>query len=147
MTAFVNPLAFALYQIDDDGLLFISPAIETWQPLEHSGIRNVIDLEGGLDHGVPTLPDHMLYIYFPIFDEGLPDLVRLHAVARLGATLIKEGQAVLSHCGAGFNRSALVAGMILVELGWRGIDAVQRLRDRRSGALFNDVFAEYLLAR
>lgn len=144
---FVNPLDFALHKVDDDGLLFISPAIADWHPLDHSGIRNVIDLEGGLDHGVPTLPDHMLYIYFPIFDEGLPDLVRLHAVARLGATLIRARQPVLSHCGAGFNRSALVAGMIMVELGWKGSDAVARLRDRRPGALFNEVFADYLMSR
>lgn len=144
---FVNPLKFALYQVDDDGKLFISPAIHDWQLLEHSGIRVVIDLEGGLDHGVPTLPDHTLYIYFPIFDEGLPDLHRLHAVARLGASLIEAGQSVLSHCGAGFNRSALVAGMIMVARGWRGADAVDRLRERRPGALFNEVFADYLAAR
>lgn len=144
---FVNPLAFALYPVDDDGKLFISPAIHEWTKLDESGIRNVIDLEGGLDHGVPTLPDHTLYIYFPIFDEGLPDLVRLHAVAKLGASLIRAGQTVLSHCGAGFNRSALVAGMIMVELGWKGSDAVARLRERRPGALFNEVFAEYLMSR
>ena len=133
--------------LDEAGCLYLSPRIDDWEPLDRHGISVVIDLEGDLDHGVPTHPGHILYIYFPIFDEGLPDLVRLHAVARLGATLIREGQAVLSHCGAGFNRSALVAGMIMVELGWKGSDAVDRLRERRPGALFNDVFAEYLRAR
>ena len=142
----VNPLKFALHQIDDGGKLFISPAIHDWQLLEHSGIRVVIDLEGGLDHGVPTLPDHTLYIYFPIFDEGLPDLSRLHAVSRLGASLIKSGQSVLSHCGAGFNRSALVAALILMELGMTGEEAVNRIRARRPGALFNENFEAFLLA-
>jgi protein-tyrosine phosphatase len=44
----------------------------------------------------------------------------------------------------GFNRSALLAGMILTELGMSGAEAVARLRDRRPGALFNERFAEYL---
>jgi hypothetical protein len=43
-----------------------------------------------------------------------------------------------------FNRSALVAGLILVELGWSGTRALDRLRERRPGALFNEVFAAYL---
>ena len=51
---------------------------------------------------------------------------------------------VLSHCGMGFNRSALVAGLILNELGMSGKNVVARLRERRPGALFNSTFAEYL---
>jgi protein-tyrosine phosphatase len=47
----------------------------------------------------------------------------------------------------GFNRSALVAGLILCELGYTGPDAVSRLRARRPGALFNDTFADYLKSR
>ena len=43
------------------------------------------------------------------FDEGLPDLHKLHAVARLGARLVANGENALAHCGMGFNRSALVA--------------------------------------
>jgi protein-tyrosine phosphatase len=44
----------------------------------------------------------------------------------------------------GYNRSALVAGLILCELGFTGPDAVARLRERRPGALFNERFAAYL---
>jgi hypothetical protein len=44
----------------------------------------------------------------------------------------------------GFNRSALVAGLILIELGMPGATAVARLRERRPGALYNDRFADYL---
>lgn len=55
----------------------------------------------------------MLYVYFPIFDEGLPDLNKLHALAKLGARLVANGEKVLAHCGMGFNRSALVAGLVL----------------------------------
>jgi protein-tyrosine phosphatase len=51
---------------------------------------------------------------------------------------------VLSHCTSGFNRSALVAGLILTELGATGAEALARIRARRPGALFNETFADYL---
>ena len=37
-------------------------------------------LEGGLDECIPTAPNDCLYVYFPIFDEELPDLTKLEAV-------------------------------------------------------------------
>src|SRR6185369_1497517 len=132
--------------IDDAGCLFISPRIDDWQVLESHGITIVIDLEEDLDAGVPTVPNHVLYLYYPIFDEDLPDLDKLKAVARLGSSLIQAGHKVLSHCGMGFNRSALVAGLILVNLGLSGEEAFQVLRSKRPGALFNEVFATYLRA-
>jgi hypothetical protein len=135
---------FSLVPVDDEQRLFIAPAIHEWEPLARADVRVVIDLEGGLDHCVPTVPGHVLYVYLPIYDEELPDLGRLHGVARLAAAQYRAGETVLSHCGMGFNRSALVAGLVLVELGWRGAAAVERLRERRPGALFNARFAEYL---
>jgi hypothetical protein len=133
-----------LFQVDDAGALFISPAIQEWAPLEERGIDTVIDLEGGLDHCIPTVPNQILYVYFPIFDEELPNLEKLEAVAELAARLIRSGHRVLSHCGMGFNRSALMAGLTLCRLGMSGPEAVRRLRACRPGALFNDVFAAHL---
>jgi|SRR5690242_14167891 hypothetical protein len=133
-----------LFQVDDAGKLFISPVLEDWHAISSHNIDVVIDLEGGLDQCVPTLPGSCLYVYFPIYDEQLPDPARLDAVAMMGAHLIRSGHCVLSHCGMGFNRSALVAGQILHYLGMSGPDIVDRLRERRPGALFNDIFAEYL---
>ena len=130
--------------IDDKGCLYLSPRIDDWRYVEEHGISVVIDLEGELDLGVPTLPNRVLYLYYPIFDEDLPDLPKLHAVARLGASLIEAGHKVLSHCGMGFNRSALVAGLSLVHMGLTGEEAFALLRRKRPGALFNDVFAAYL---
>jgi hypothetical protein len=137
-----------LYQVDERGQLFISPAIDAWEPLADTGIDVVIDLEGGLDACIPCHVNRCLYIYFPIADdnEDEPPLPRLQAIARLGASLIGEGHRVLSHCGMGFNRSALVAGLILVELGVPGPLAVEQLRRCRPGALYNDKFAEVLAA-
>jgi protein-tyrosine phosphatase len=133
-----------LIPIDDAQQLFISPEIDDWQPIMKYQITVVIDLDGGLDIGVSTVPNQLIYIYFPILDEGLPDLVKLKALARLGADLIKQGHKVLSHCGMGYNRSALVAGLILIHLGMDGANAVRLLREKRPGALFNENFATYL---
>ena len=133
-----------LFQVDDDGRLFISPAIDNWENISHHDIDVVIDLECGLDDCIPNTPDTCLYVYFPIYDEELPNPVRLDAVALMGAHLVRSGHRVLSHCGMGFNRSALVAGRILHCLGMPGPEVVDRLRERRPGALFNEVFAEHL---
>jgi len=133
-----------LFQVDDSGLLFISPAITDWESVASHGIDVVIDLEGGLDEYIPTAPDSCLYVYFPIYDEELPDPARLEAVTLLGAHLVRSGHRVLSHCGMGFNRSALIAGLILHKLGMEGPAIVERMRARRPGALFNEVFANHV---
>lgn len=130
--------------LDDAGCLYLSPKITEWKHLDDHRITVVIDLEGELDHGVPTIPNHILYVYFPIYDEDLPDTAKLIAVARLGAALVRSGHRVLSHCGMGFNRSALVAGLILMDMGMSGPEVVRHLRQKRPGALFNEVFANYL---
>ena len=133
-----------LHQVDDDGLLYISPVIHDWGIVSSYGIDTVIDLEGGLDECIPTVPNGCLYVYFPIYDEHLPDLQKLEAVASLGAHLVGARHRVLSHCGMGFNRSALVAGRIMNRLGMPGDRVVQQIRSRRPGALFNEIFADHL---
>ena len=135
-----------LFQVDDNARLFISPAIENWEAVARYQFDTVIDLEGDLDTCIPTCTNQCLYIYFPIDDdnETLPNMIKLRAIARLGASLIAEGHRVLSHCGMGYNRSAFVAGLILIELGMPGLEVVARLRERRPGALFNDAFAACL---
>src|ERR1041385_5998287 len=112
--------AVEFYRVDDEGQLYISPAIREWQPPAGLGIDTVIDMDAGLDECIPTTSEGCLYIYFPIYDEELPNLHRLDAIGSLGAQLIRGGHRVLSHCGMGFNRSALVAGVILNKLGHRG---------------------------
>lgn len=132
--------------LDDAGCLYLSPRIEDWCFVQDREITVVIDLEGEIDAGIPTLPNHILYLYFPIYDEELPDLPKLHGVARMAASLVAHGHKVLSHCGMGFNRSALMAGLILMYLGKEGPEVVEHLRSKRPGALFNQVFADYLLS-
>jgi hypothetical protein len=135
-----------VFRVDDDGRLFISAAIDEWAGVCAHDIDVVIDLEGGLDECIPTVPNHCLYIYFPFDDDDqqLPNVTKLRAVARMAAGLINNGHRVLSHCGMGLNRSALMAGVILVELGMSGPQAVARLRERRAGALYNEMFSTFL---
>jgi hypothetical protein len=133
-----------LFQIDAQGRLFIALDIDEWQPVTAHGITAIFDLDGDPDLGVPAVPNQVLSIHFPFEDTELPDLHRLHALAQLGARLVHQGHRVLSHCGMGHNRSALLAGLILTYLGMPGVDAVTLLRQKRHGALSNKTFASYL---
>jgi len=135
-----------LFPIDDGGQLYISGDIDGWDFIAPHKIDVVIDLDGGLDACIPTETNHCLYIYFPFEDDdqSLPNVVKLRAIADMAASLIREGHRVLTHCNMGFNRSGLVAGLILKSLGFSGDAAVTRIRERRPGALYNDRFADYL---
>ena len=53
-----------IFQIDDAGRLFISPAIDDWNVVAQRDIDVVIDLEGGLDLCIPTTANRCLYVYF-----------------------------------------------------------------------------------
>ena len=133
-----------LVAIDDEERLFVSSAIDDWQKLYSLGIQVVFDLDAPVDEGLPTRAAQLVYVYLPIQDADLPDMEALKAAGRLGATLHRAGRKVLVHCGMGLNRSPLLAGLILFELGWDGEAAVRRLRERRPGALFNEEFEHFL---
>ena len=135
-----------LFPIDDEGRLYISGDIDDWKHIAPHGIDVVIDLDGGLDACIPTETNHCLYIYFPFDDDDqfLPNVTKLQAVADLAASMIREGHRVLAHCNMGFNRSGLIAGLVLKALGMSGEAAVTRIRERRPGALYNDCFADYV---
>jgi len=136
-----------LFQIDDEGLLFIGPDIDEWDNLNNHDINIIFDLDADLDIGVPQIPNQLLYIYFPFEDRELPNLAKLHENAKLGAGLIKQGYRVLCHCGMGHNRSALLAGLILTYLGMSGEAAVELIRRQRMGALYNKNYAAYLIGQ
>lgn len=143
VTRFLEPV-----QIDDEGRLWLAPERDHWkQVVRERGLTVVIDLEKGLDRGIPTATNDVIYVYFPMADRELPARHKLHAVARLGVDLMRAGERVLVHCELGLNRSALVAGLILVHGGLSGASALARLQERRPGALFNGSFREYLTAQ
>ena len=109
-------------------------------------VDTVVDLDGYVDAGLPELPNRLLYLYYPILDEDLPDLPKLEAIARLIADLICTGHVVLVHCRMGLNRSNLVVATALTYLGMTGAEALEHLRRLRPGALYNELFAAHVSA-
>ncbi|MBX7221655.1 MAG: dual specificity protein phosphatase family protein [Blastocatellia bacterium] len=130
------------FQINADATLFVSSDIDDWHGIENRRITVIVDMDGLIDN-VPTKPDHFLYVYYPIYDEQLPDLDKLHAISHMVANLSRS-ETVLVHCQMGFNRSCLVMGVALTYLGMSGREAIDHLRSIRPGALFNENFAAYL---
>ena len=130
--------------IDDEQRLFVSEGIDDWDRLRQLAISVVVDLEGAVDAGIPSRPGGILYLYFPFQDDALPDTGVLTASAEYLSQLLLAGHRVLVHCGMGLNRSPLLAGLVLHQLGWSGADAVARLRERRPGALYNQLYCDYL---
>lgn len=133
-----------LVAINAEGTLFVSGEIDDWGALFERSIDTVVDMDRDVDPGVPDAPNSILYVYFPILDENLPDLRTLDALGRLVADLVSADHRVLVHCRMGLNRSALVIATALTYLGMSGVEAVSHLREIRPGALFNETFAEHV---
>ena len=134
-----------------DGRLYQSGAPEQaaeWDPVHTLGIDVVVDLFGTLDPGVPTTPNSILYIYWPIEDaDYLPALGILHTLVDAVVRLMQLGHKVLVHCHRGKSRSGLLNALVVMKvLGISGRDAVEFVRRHRPGALGNPVFTEYLQA-
>lgn len=105
-----------------DGRLYQSGAPQEaaeWDPIHARGIDVVIDLFGALDRGMPTMPNSILYIFWPIEDvDVLPALGILSTIV-----------------------DALVAMKIL---GIGGREALDLVRRQRPGALGNAAFVQHL---
>jgi protein-tyrosine phosphatase len=130
--------------INRQGTLLTSGDIDDWTVVQGYRVDTVVDLDGDVDVGLPEAPNEILYIYFPILDEDVPNLRKLDALGRLVADLVEGGHVVLVHCRMGLNRSNLLAATALTYLGMTGLDALTHIRGLRPGALFNEKFAEHL---
>jgi protein-tyrosine phosphatase len=133
-----------IFRINQAATLLVSGEIDDWERVRAQRVDTVIDMDGDVDFGLPKTPGAMLYVYYPIFDEDLPDLPKLDALGRMVAELIEAGRVVLVHCHMGFNRSMLVAATALSYLGLCGPDILAHMRQVRPGALFNERFAEHV---
>jgi hypothetical protein len=136
--------AVDIVAIDPDETLFVSGDIEDWQELLARGIDTVVDMDASVDSGLPQSPGSILYVYHPILDADLPNLAKIDALGRLVANLVSSDHRVLVHCRMGFNRSVLVIATALTYLGMTGEAALNHLRERRPGALFNETFASHV---
>lgn len=81
---------------------------------------------------------------FTDLDSVPPHMDRIYATARRVADAIRRGEgapdAVYTVCQHGMNRSGLLAGLLLRELGMSGSDAVALIVAKRPGALSNLTF-------
>jgi protein-tyrosine phosphatase len=132
--------------VNAGGTLLVSGDIETWEEVLSRGVDTVVDMDGDIDAGLPETPNRMLYVYYPILDEGLPCLRKLESIGRLVADLVQSRHTVLVHCRMGLNRSNLVVATALTYLGMSGAEALDHLRGLRPGALYNEVFAAHVRA-
>jgi protein-tyrosine phosphatase len=130
--------------VNPAGTLFVSGEVEDWEALGERGIDTIVDMDGRVDSGLPEAPNAILYVYHPILDDDLPNLAKIDALGRLVADLVGSGHRVLVHCRMGFNRSALVIATALTYMGMSGEQALEHLRERRPGALFNENFAAHV---
>jgi protein-tyrosine phosphatase len=131
--------------VNPAGTLFVSGHIEDWEALRERGIDTIVDMDGDVDDGVPVSPNAILYVYYPILDDDLPDLTKIEALGRLVAGLVSDQHRVLVHCRLGFNRSVLLLATALTYLGMTGEQALGHLRECRPGALFNETFAAHVV--
>jgi len=117
-----------------------------WQPVHDRKIDVVIDLYGTLDPGVPTEPNSILYLFWPIADTAaLPDTNILDVLTDAVVRLIGLGHRVLVHCHRGKSRSGLFNAIVAMKmLNIDGAAAVDLVRRGRPGALGNQTFVEYL---
>src|SRR6476646_7225547 len=105
----LDELTYRLYQVDDSGFLYISPAIDdsmqekidpsagraNWQTVIDHQIHVIFDVADERDKGLNVIPKELMYFYYPFEDGELPDLCALHTIGRLGASLIAQGYRVL----------------------------------------------------
>ena len=131
--------------VNPQGTLLLSGDIDDWHAVRRQRVDTIVDMDGDVDAGVPEAPNEMLYVYFPIFDEDLPNLRKLDALGRLVADLVEGGHVVLVHCLLGVNRSNLLVATALTYLGMTGREALDHLRCIRPGALFNENFANHVV--
>lgn len=91
----------------------------------------------------PDLPGYRV-LRVPL-DDGPPpshaDRVRIRGAARRVADHVRAGDRVLVTCWQGRNRSGVVAGLALVDLGLPRSEAVRRIRAYRNG-LTNPYFRD-----
>lgn len=126
------------YNVGYDGFQDIRPAYPG------AAFDVVVSMYHRPGHEPAPQVDHFEYL-FP--DSELNPSVLQTAVeaACTVASRHRKGDSVLVRCQAGLNRSSLVAGLAMIDLGYSGEDAVQLIRARRSPSLCNDDYAELLL--
>jgi hypothetical protein len=87
------------------------------------------------------------YSFHPLDDVPfISDAEMIHTVGERIASLVSEGKHVAVNCLSGVNRSGLLVGRALVELGYSPAQAIEAVRGARGPmALSNPGFVRFLL--
>ncbi len=126
--------------------LFIGSALSDGSVLEEFGITVHVNLI----YQPPMRTERSLvYLMWPIEDsEVLPDESLLEDIASRLSEDIRQGRNVLITCGAGLERSALLAAKVMERLYGRDVSMpsiVREIRQKRPGSLSNPWFVRFLL--
>ena len=114
-------------------------------PAEMLSMFDVLVDVGGWDRWIGE-PDPR-YRFYPL-DDGpfIPDEDMIHTVGESIAAQVRDGKHVAVNCMAGVNRSGLLVGRALVELGYTPQEAIELVRVARGPmALSNKRFVRFLL--
>ena len=125
-------------------------AIVRWAP--HL-VLNLLESDELWEYRVGMLPQTLAargipYQHLPMAPDGLPDPgfeQRWTLVSPGLRDLLRTGGKLLVHCSDGMLRSGLLAGRLLIELGCRPEDALNRVHAARAGALTAPEQRAYLL--
>ena len=114
-------------------------------PAEMLTMFDVLIDVGGRDRWVGD-PDPR-YSFHSLDDVPfIADAEMVHTVGERIASLVKEGSHVAVNCLSGVNRSGLLVGRALVELGYTPAEAIEAVRSARGPmALSNPGFVRFLL--
>jgi len=109
---------------------------------KHHGFTALIELDGWL----PDPKFCELEVSWPIDDcDELPDMEAGMRVARTGAGWVQSGERLVITCLGGMNRSGLVCGLVLWELGvGSGEEIFQMIKDANPDALWRHCFKQHI---
>jgi len=114
-------------------------------PAEMLTLFDVLVDVGGRDRWEGDLDPR--YRFHPLDDVPfIVDPEMIHTVGERIASLVQEGKHVAVNCMSGVNRSGLLVGRALVELGYTPEEAIEAVRSARGPmALSNQHFVRFLL--
>lgn len=125
-------------------------AIARWQP---DLVLTLVDHDELWEYRVGLLPRTLAeksipWQHFPMQPNGVPDSAfeaRWRLLSLSLHDLLRDGGRLLMHCSDGTLRSGLLAGLLLIELGCRPEDAINRVQAARPGALTIPEQRDYVL--
>ena len=113
------------------------------------GVDAIVDLEDWEDAWTPPVPAGGLYVCLPM-DDGDEVDPKVPELASFIASLVTSGRRVLVHCTEGLNRSGVVVGRALMDMGMTAAEAIDLVRAKRGPsvdgfpALSNPAFEDWL---